>query len=207
MENQFLEEYQQYINKAGDRKLLYKAVAVEYGSRKAIYPGSFIDISPSLVIPDVTYIDNFKGAIRFFKQMDGIKNYVEKNKEYPEACEISFIGEDYTEPLEIGQVDLIISQYAGFVGQETKQYLKPGGILLCNDSHGDATLARFDDDFEFIGIVNDKNEIETGQLDRYFKRPRGKEMDLATVKKTMKGWNYSVAAENYLFRKTVPASL
>ncbi|MGM0897000.1 MAG: hypothetical protein ACQEV0_03820 [Bacillota bacterium] len=201
MENQFLEEYQMYINKAGDRKALYKAVAAEYGIRNAIYPGSFIDISPSLVIPEVTYIDNFKGAIRFFKQMDGIKNYVEKNKEYPDACEISFIGQDYTEPLEIGQVDLIISQYAGFVGQETKRYLRRGGILLCNDSHGDATLARFDEDFEFIGIVNEKNKIETGQLDRYFKRPRGKEMDLPAVKKNMKGWDYSVAAENYLFRK------
>ncbi len=41
----------------------------------------------------------------------------------------------------IEPVDLIISQYAGFVGQETKRYLKEGGILLCNDSHGDATLA------------------------------------------------------------------
>lgn len=206
MENQFLEEYLQFINKAGDRKALYKAVAVEYGIRNAIYPGSFIDISPSLVIPDVTYIDNFKGAIRFFKQMDGIQNYIGQNKEYPETCKIFFIGQDYTEPLGIGQVDLIISQYAGFVGQETKQYLKPGGILLCNDSHGDATLARCDADFDFIGIVNDKNEIETGQLDRYFKRPRGKEMDLGTVKKNMKGWNYSVSAENYLFRKTATAS-
>jgi hypothetical protein len=35
----------------------------------------------------------------------------------------------------------------------TKQFLKLGGIILCNGSHGDATLARFDEDFKFIGIV------------------------------------------------------
>ncbi|KYG59477.1 hypothetical protein [Planococcus maritimus] len=201
MEKGFLEEYQEYIRKTGDRKALYKAVAKEYGVQKAIYPGSFIDISPSLVIPEVTYIDNFKGAIRFFKQMDGIQDYIEQHKEYPEACKISFIGQDYTEPLEIGQVDLIISQYAGFVGQETKQYLKPGGILLCNDSHGDATLARFDDDFELIGIVSDNDNIERDNLEEYFKLPKEKPVDFALVKEKMKGLKYSVAAENYLFRK------
>jgi len=61
--------------------------------------------------------------------------------------------------LEIDPVDLIISQYAGFVGQATKKYLKTGGILLCNDSHGDATLARFDHDFEFIGVMGMDNKI------------------------------------------------
>ncbi|MBU9673332.1 hypothetical protein KQ939_00430 [Planococcus sp. CP5-4] len=201
MENQFLEEYKEYISKIGDRKALYKAVAAEYSIRTAIYPGSFIDISPSLVIPDVTYIDNFKGAIRFFKQMDGIKNYVEENKEYPDACKISFIGQDYTQPLEMEQVDLIISQYAGFVGQETKRYLKLGGILLCNDSHGDATLARFDQDFEFIGIVNGNNKIEQDNLERYFQLAKDKPVDLKIVKEKMKGLNYTVAAENYVFRK------
>ena len=201
MEKGFLEEYKEYIRKIGNRKALYKAVAKAYGVQQAIYPGSFIDISPSLVIPEVIYIDNFKGAIRFFKQMDGIQDYIEQNKEYPQACKISFIGQDYTEPLEIGQVDLIISQYAGFVGQETKQYLKPGGILLCNDSHGDATLARFDDDFELIGVVSGNNEIEQGELERYFKLPKEKPIDLKMVKDKMKGLKYTAAAENYVFRK------
>ncbi len=201
MEKGFLEEYKEYIRKIGDRKALYKAVAKAYGVQQAIYPGSFIDISPSLVIPEVIYIDNFKEAIRFFKQMDGIQEYIEQNKEYSQACEISFIGQDYTEPLKIGQVDLIISQYAGFVGQETKQYLKPGGILLCNDSHGDATLARFDDDFELIGVVRANNEIEQGDLERYFKLPKEKPIDLKMVKDKMKGLKYTAVAENYVFRK------
>lgn len=58
-------------------------------------------------------------------------------------------------------MDLIISQYAGFVGQATKVYLKKGGILLCNDSHGDATLAYCDSDYEFVGVINLNNMIDT----------------------------------------------
>lgn len=76
-----------------------------------------------MVIPKVTYIDNFKGAIKFFKHIDTIKEYIEQHKEYKDSCEIDFIGQDYTQPLKIEQVDLIISQYAGFVGQETKNIL------------------------------------------------------------------------------------
>ena len=49
-----------------------------------------------------------------------------------------------------------------------------GGILLCNDSHGDATLAKFDEDFEFIGIVDRKNKRQRDNLENYFTLPRNK---------------------------------
>ena len=47
--------------------------------------------------------------------------------------------------------DLLISQYAGFVSQHCKKYLKIGGILLVNNSHGDASMAKLDDDYKFVG--------------------------------------------------------
>ena len=201
MNNKIIETYQAYANKIGNRKALYSAVAKEYDIHTAIYPGSHIDIAPSMAIPKVTYIDNFKGAISFFKHLDIIKEYIEQNKEYQYPCEIYFIGQDYTQPLEIEEVDLIISQYAGFVGQSTKHFLKVGGILLCNDSHGDATLARFDEDFEFIGIVDSNNKIQNSNLDNYFVLPKEKPIDLKAVREKMKGLKYALVAENYLFRK------
>lgn len=201
MQKNIIETYRDYANKIGSRKVLYKVVAKEYDIHTAIYPGSHIDIAPSMVIPKVTYIDNFKGAISFFKHMDIIKEYIDQNKEYEEICEIDFIGQDYTQPLKIEKVDLIISQYAGFVGQATKQVLKKGGILLCNDSHGDATLARFDEDFELVGIVDNKKKIQSNNLEDYFILPKGKTIDLEIVKKKMKGLKYKLVAENYLFRK------
>ena len=201
MSNAIIETYLAYESKIGNRKDLYKAVVKEFDIYSAVYPGSHIDIAPSMVIPKVTYIDNFKGAINFFKNIDIVKEFVKQKKEYQESCDISFVGQDYTEPLYIEHVDLIISQYAGFVGQATKQLLKVGGILLCNDSHGDATLAKFDEDFEFIGIVDKKNRIQRNNLENYFSLPSNKPIDLNTIKAKMKGLKYSLTAENYLFRK------
>jgi len=201
MTNSIIETYLAYESKIGNRKDLYSVIAKEFDIYSAVYPGSHIDIAPSMVIPRVTYIDNFKGAIRFFKNMDIIKAFLQQKKEYEGSCDIIFYGQDYTEPINIEEVDLIISQYAGFVGQATKHLLKVGGILLCNDSHGDATLAKFDKDFEFIGIVDRKNKIQRDNLENYFTLPANKPIDVNTVKAKMKGLRYSQNAENYLFRK------
>ncbi|WP_028829854.1 hypothetical protein [Proteocatella sphenisci] len=196
-----IEEYYEYRDKIGNRTELYRIVAKRYGVASALYPGSHIDIAPSLVIPKVIYVDNFKGAINFFKNMEMIKNYIAENKEYEEPCDIVFRGQDYTGEIDVEPVDLIISQYAGFVGQATKKYLKKGGILLCNDSHGDATLSRFDDDFEFIGVIGKNNRIIDTKLDDYFVLPKNKNVDLVKVKEKIKGPKYKLTAENYLFRK------
>jgi hypothetical protein len=133
--------------------------------------------------------------------MESIEKYIDENKDYEEPCDIVFLDQDYTEELDIESVDLVISQYAGFVGQATKKYLKSGGILLCNDSHGDATLARFDDDFGFIGVVKTNSRIIETKLEDYFVLPRNKDVDLVKVKEKMKGPKYKLEAENYIFRK------
>ena len=200
MDKKVIKEYQDYINKIGNRKELYRIVADEYDIKIAIYPGSHIDIAPSMVIPKVIYIDNFKGAVKFFKHLDSIKEYIEENKEYSAPAEIKFLGQDYNQPLDIEKVDLIISQYAGFVGQAAKDSLKIGGILLCNDSHGDASLAKDDEDYKLIAVIeNDK--IKKDNLEEYFKLANGKPVDIKQVKEKMKGLKYEKMAGNYLFRK------
>ena len=196
-----IEKYYKYRDKIGNRTELYRIVAKRYGVENSLYPGSHIDIAPSLVIPKVIYVDNFKGAINFFKNMEIIKKYITENKEYEKPGDIVFMGQDYTGKLDVEPVDLIISQYAGFVGQATKKYLKTSGILLCNDSHGDATLSKFDDDFELIGVIGKNNKIIDTKLDDYFVLPRSKKVDLVKVKEEMKGPKYKLKAGNYIFRK------
>ncbi len=193
--------YLAYTNKIGNRKAIYKVVADKFNVKTALYAGSHIDISPSLLIPTVIYVDNFKETVKFFKDLEKINVYIETNKTYPQKSSIQFFNQDYNAPLKIDKVDLIISQYAGFVGQATKDKLKSGGILLCNDSHGDATLARFDRDFQFIGVIDHNNDIVSDNLDEYFTLSKDKEIDLNIVKEKMKGLKYQVIAENYLFFK------
>ncbi|MCC9622144.1 hypothetical protein LPB41_10605 [Thalassospira sp. MA62] len=193
--------YEAYAQKIGDRKQVYETIASTFDVKRALYPGSHVDIAPSLVIPHVIYVDSFKGTIRFFKHLEMVQELIDNRKEYDEPCMIEFFGQDYTQPLDIEPVDLIISQYAGFVGQATKHYLKPGGILLCNDSHGDATLAQFDKTFELIGGMGSTNELIQTGLDDYFRLPKGKDVDVAEVKKTMKGPSYLKAVEHYVFQK------
>lgn len=194
-------EYEDYQDKIGKRVDLYREISNRFGISKALYPGSHIDISPSFVIPEVVYVDNFRRTIKFFRNLDSIKTWIDKNKEYDRNCDISFFGQDYSAELNIEPVDLIISQYAGFVGQATKKYLKVGGVLLCNDSHGDATLSRFDDDFKFIGIIDENNLFSDSDLDKYFIMPKGKTVNLIKVKENMCGPKYSKTAPNYIFRK------
>ena len=195
----FIEEYEKYIAKIGDRTTLYRLVANRFDVKMALYPGSHIDISPSLVISNVTYIDNYKGAIQFFKHLIEVRNYININKEYPEECIIEFFGLDYNENIKLDKVDMIISQFAGFVGQATKKHLKKGGILLCNDSHGDATLAYLDDDYEFIGVVESNNTIITDKLEKYFKFANERQIDRNKVLTKMKGPRYKTQPSNYIF--------
>ncbi len=194
-----IKTYKEYANKIGNREKMYEAVKIEYGIKSALYPGSHIDIAPSLVIPEVTYVDNFKGAIKFFKDISKIEAFIEENKAYCDETKMRFVGEDYTQIELNNEYDLIISQYAGFVGQATKKFLKEGGYLLCNDSHGDATLAYFDDDYEFIGIIDEKCRIKINDKEKYFQL-NGKEIDIDNVLKTMKGPKYMKHNENYIFR-------
>ncbi len=201
----WLKEFEEYKSKIGDRISIYSLVAKKYNVKRALYPGSHIDISPSMVIPEVTYVDNFKGAIKFFEDIRDIEKYVNRNKEYQEMCNIIFIGTDYNNELNINKVDIIISQYAGFVGQATKRYLKEDGILLCNDSHGDATLAYLDEDYILVGVIDQHNNISTKQLEKYFVLKNGRQIDENKVRSTMKGPKYEIQATNYIFKlKTQP---
>lgn len=193
-------EYLIYTEKTGMRRNLYKLVQKEFKIKSAIYPGSFIDIDPSLFIEDVTYIDNFKKSITFFENKNLLLDYLNKNKEYNKSVTLNFVFEDYIKVKDLNPVDLLISQYAGFVGQATKQFLKTGGILLCNDSHGDATLAHLDKDYKLIATINN-SIIDYNNLDEYFILSKNREIDINFVRNKMKGLKYKKNPQNYIFKK------
>lgn len=201
-----IEAYNEYIKKSGDRYDVFLAISKKFSIKNAMYPGSYIHITPSLIIPEVIYIDTDKKAIKFFENIEEIIKFIDINKIYNEKSIIKFEPKDYWSNIAISHeyTDLLISQYAGFVSQACKKYLRKEGILLANDSHGDATMAYVDEDYEFIGVLeyrDGKYILVNEDLDKYFSFKRDRAIDIDKVKKSMKGPKYKIVSDYYIFRK------
>lgn len=144
---------------------VYDLIAEKFSVRTALYPGSADDTTPSLSIPYVAYIDKSSFAADFFRDKDALLQKLDRLKHYEEPCTFDFYAEDYNSPLELPRFDLLISRYAGNVGQAMKQYLRDGGILLVTEGPEDADLAFCDADYELIGTVcdwDDRVELAAG---------------------------------------------
>jgi hypothetical protein len=196
---------QHYTDKDYERIDLFRKVASGYDVQNALYPGSWIDVGPSFVIERVVYVDNFRTARPFFADPATIE-LVRSRKEYPgEPC-VVFHAKDYTKPFgeELGSFDLLISQYAGFISTPCKQYLKVGGLLVANDSHGDASMAYIDPDFELVAVARRRGRkfsLSEKSLDTYFCPKRDIVVTPELLRETQKGVSYTRWASNYLLRR------
>lgn len=201
-----LQLYQNYyVDKQAENIQLFKLLKQRYGIETAIYPGSFIHISPSLVFSKTAYIDNDRRVDAFFNDPE-VLEWIELNKDYEDKTQIIAFQQNYSKstPYNIGKYDLLISQYAGFVSQECKDYLKSGGLLLVNNSHADAGLAFLDADYELSAVLNcnkGKWSLKEANLEEYFIPKKGAHPPKAELLSTMKGIGYKKAAPNYIFRK------
>ena len=107
--------YQEYEQKM-QRRDLFKLLSIKFQVGRAIYPGSYIHISPSFYIPEVVYVDFDRQAKKFFAE-GRFMSVIFQEKTYPEDPVVRYYGVNYNklipEPSE--SFDLLISQYAGFV--------------------------------------------------------------------------------------------
>ena len=185
---------------------LFREIKKKFDPKRILYPGSYIHITPSLVFSDVTYVDSFKNTHRFFESLE-VKNYIVKNKEYDEKPQYNFYHQNYLKdlPEELESFDVVISQYGGFVGQAVKKYLKGKGILVCNNSHGDASMASIDPDYELIAVYNrrtdEKFSISKKKLNEYLIPKKEITITKEFLEKTMKGIAYTKSPSGYIFRK------
>lgn len=156
----------------GDRWRLFTRVQRVLGAETALYPGSYVDVAPSFVIASVTYVDTDDRAARFFSDKDGLRELVDEHPGGPAEPTISFIHADYRSDLLLidESFDLLISLYAGFVTEACARYLRVGGHLLVNPSHGDTALAAIDPRLELVGVVRSRRggyTVTTDNLDTY----------------------------------------
>ncbi len=205
MKKDSIQMYEDYVGNHWNRRELFEKLIEKYEISSILYPGSYIHITPSLLIPKVTYVDMDKKAKAFFKD-EKVYAYIEKHKTYKENNQASFFPADYSTEFEdtSNQYDLLISQYAGFISQSCKRYLKFGGILVANNSHGDAGIAHLDGDYELISVANqrgDKWTISEKNIDAYFIPKKDIEITKAYLQNLGRGLGYKKAANAYVFRR------
>jgi len=194
-----------YIDRDYEQIDLYRLLKKKYDIENVIYPGSYVQISPAFIFPTAVFVDSDKTANKFFSD-ENIISYILDRKEYTVNPDISFYAQDYTVliPDLNGQFDLMISQYAGFISDSCKNYLKVNGYLLVNNSHGDAGLASLDKDYELIATVkkiNGKYRLSFSKLDEYFIPKKNIFVSKELLFKTRKGVGYKKTAPLYLFQR------
>jgi len=193
-----------FIDKNDERKKLFENIKDLYKPEKGIYPGSFVHISPSFYIREMTYIDSDKRISKFFKDED-VLNFIKLNKIYYENPTIKALQADFSSDLPIDEYsfDILFSFFAGFISQSCKKYLKNQGILVCNNSHGDASIAYTDGEYELIAVIkrNGNNfSITDKDLDGYFIKKDGTSIDIEKVQKKMVGENFTKKGYAYVFK-------
>ena len=193
-----------FIEKNDERKMLFKELQKMFNPKNGIYPGSFVHITPSFYINNMTYIDSDKRISNFFED-ENLFRYIDKNKTYIDKPIFTGYQADFNSdlPIETESFDIMFSFYAGFISQSCKKYLKNDSILVCNNSHGDASIAYTDPDYSLISVIKrsgDKFEIIDDNLDSYFKKKDGRPIDKEKVLKRMTGEKFTKIGYAYIFR-------
>ncbi|MFC2162020.1 hypothetical protein ACFLRX_10260 [Acidobacteriota bacterium] len=206
MKTKYPDLYKKHFVDKGDERLeLFRVIHKEFKLNNGLYPGSFAHITPSLVIQQMVYVDSDTRCKKFYEDTL-TREFVISNKEYDSQPIYRFHHADYSKYFDEDEnsFDLLVSLYAGFVSKHCQKYLKIGGILLANNSHGDAPLAYLDENFDFIGIVKRSShrfKFSKESLESYFITKSGKEINKIEIEKTMRGPGYTKAAYAYVFKK------
>ncbi len=189
----------------GDRTRLFRAVEKVLAPQTVLYAGSYVDLAASFVFPNVTYVDMDRRAKRFFDDEDGVREIIEAQGEVPPNALFSFIHAEYENlSLPAQSFDLLISLYAGFISEYCTDFLKIGGHLLVNPSHGDAALAALDARYRLVGaIVSQSGDYRVSQTDlaAHMQPRKGVIVTREALLASNRGVAYTQAAFAYLFER------
>lgn len=129
---------------------------------RVLYPGCFVHITPSLVFPEVVYVDSFKGKGNRVEKFFENERVLDTLVRTPGKCtdhRLTFHQKDYTGDFgeDLSSFDLVISLSAGKISEACAKYLKPGGLLFANNDHGDASLAFTEPTMELRSVILHNN--------------------------------------------------
>lgn len=160
----------------GDRLGLFTAVKESIPATRVLYVGSFVDIAPSFVFDDVTYVDLDRRAARFFDDVATVDAIIGEHR--ADRAQWRFISADFREGLglEPGSFDLVLSLYTGPASDTCGHFTRTGGHFLANSSHGEVGLLSLDDRFSLAAVITNRAgsyAVTRAGLDGYLipKRP------------------------------------
>lgn len=171
-----------------------------------LYPGSFVDVAASFVFDNVTYVDSDPQAARFFADEAGVDEIIENHRLRSTRSTWRFISADYRTGLDVADqsVGLLVSLYAGFVSEHCTRYLRPGGWLLVNPSHGDVAMASISPEYTLAAVVNarsGKYTITERDLDSYLIPKRPATITPEVLHQSGRGLAYTRSPFAYVFRR------
>lgn len=206
MNNKTISLWENQYKHKNCRLELFQAIQDQISAKKVLYPGSYVDVSPSFVYTDVTYVDIDKRAHQFFSDTSGVKDIIGHISGNSNA-RFRFIHSDYRSlDLQENSFDLLISLYAGFISDACGRFLRKGGTLLVNASHGDAALASLDKRFELISVVDSENDFFTvsdSNLHNFLIPKKPVDNTREHIMKTGKAIPYTNPKFAYLFKKII----
>ncbi len=195
----------QYRSSIGDRSGLFAALVDTWPVERALYVGSYVDLSPSTAIASVTYVDTDARAARFFADPEAVRADLDSRTRAGAGEEVRFLHADYTHPLDVphASVDLLISLFTTPAWEHCRGYLRPGGLLLANTSHGEASLAALEPSLRMVAAVQhrgDRYRLVTEGLEHYLVPKREGSADAERIRASGRGIAYTQTAFAYLFQ-------
>jgi hypothetical protein len=204
--NNALSTYKEfYIDRDYELVALFRLINERFDIHKVLYPGSYVHIAPSFIFPEVVYVDSFQKTKPFFDEPE-VAGYIKQRKEYQQEAHFTFLPQDYQDDLdlELSSFDLLISLYAGLITPACKRYVKSGGLILVNNSHGDASIAALDPELSLVGAIHQRSGIfrlDKQNLEEYFIPNQPEKFTEEKIRKSGKGVGFTKTAFMYLFRK------
>ena len=85
-----------------------------------------------------------------------------------------------------------------------RTYLTPGGLLLANTSHGDASIAALDTNLELVAAVHHRDgryRLDRSELDSYLQPKSAESVDAESIRRSGRGVAYTRTAFAYVFQR------
>ena len=193
-----------------ERKQLFDVINTNFEVSAALYPGSYFDLSPAFVFEGVTFVDTDRRAAKFFADLEAVDGIIAENRTEIRPPNWRFLHADYTDvlPLKDSSFDLLVSLYAGVISDSCTRYLRPGGILLANPSHGDVAMAALNPEYRLVAVLKWESgqfTVHREELDSYLQPKQPGSVSAPTLRTSQRGIAYTKTPFAYLFQSSPAA--